>query len=158
MNKNFSYPSTQRGAVLIVALVMLLLLTLISLSSMRGTALQENMASNLRESNVSLQAAEAALRAGEKQTQNKFIDGSLSLLGPTNNISGNYSGLTGMAKIPTYTIIKLASLRTSTEAGVPSDDEGVLVRVEGFGAGFSLNSNGQPSTQSQLRSTYLVEQ
>lgn len=158
MNRSFSHSNTQRGAVLIVALVMLLLLTLISLSSMRGTALQENMASNLRESNISLQAAEAALRAGEKQAHNKFLDGSLNLLEPTAKISGDYAGLTDMAETPAYSIVKLASLRTSTEAGVSIDDEGVLVRVEGSGTGFSLDGNDQPSTQSQLRSTYLVEQ
>lgn len=55
----------QRGAVLIVGLIMLLLMTIIGLSSIRGSNLQELMAGNMRDRQVSFQAAEAGLRAGE---------------------------------------------------------------------------------------------
>lgn len=55
----------QQGAVLIVGLVMLLLLTVIGLSSIRGSELQERMAGNMRDHNQAFQAAEAALRYGE---------------------------------------------------------------------------------------------
>lgn len=55
---------TQRGAVLIVSLIFLLLLTLIGTTAMRSTTLQERMAGNTRDINLSFQAAEAALRAG----------------------------------------------------------------------------------------------
>lgn len=50
---------------LIVALIMLLLVTLMAVSGMRGTSLEERMAGNLRDQNVAFLAAEAALRAGE---------------------------------------------------------------------------------------------
>lgn len=56
----------QRGAVLIIGLVMLLLLTIIGLASIRGSGLQEQMAGNIRDKNVAFQAAEASLRAGEE--------------------------------------------------------------------------------------------
>lgn len=164
MNTSFKYSSNQHGAVLIVALVMLLLLTMISLTSMRGTALQENMAGNLRESNTSLQAAEAALRSGEQLTHSKFLDGSINLLQPADKITGFHAGFADVTDAPTlaaepaFSITKLANLRTSTEAGAPLNDEGVLVRIDGSGAGFSVDSNDQPSMQSQLRSTFLVEQ
>lgn len=55
----------QRGAVLIVGLIMLLLMTIIGLASVRGSNLQEMMAGNMRDHQVSFQAAEAGLRAGE---------------------------------------------------------------------------------------------
>ncbi|WP_168734324.1 pilus assembly PilX family protein [Pseudothauera nasutitermitis] len=55
----------QSGTVLLIALVMLLVMTLLGLSSMRGTALEERMAGNWRDQNIALQAAEAALRAAE---------------------------------------------------------------------------------------------
>lgn len=164
MSKSFSHPGDQQGAVLIVALVMLLLLTMISLTSMHGTALQEKMAGNLRESNTSLQAAEAALRAGEHLARSKFLDGSIDVLEPIDKISDTHTGFTDisdspkLAEDPAFSITKLASLRTSTEAGVSLNEEGVLVRVEGSGAGFSVDSDNQPSMQSQLRSTFLVEQ
>lgn len=56
----------ERGAVLIVGLVMLLLLTLIGLASIRGTDLQEAMAGNMRDRNLAFQSAEAGLRVGER--------------------------------------------------------------------------------------------
>jgi type IV pilus assembly protein PilX len=60
-----SLPSSQGGAVLIVGLVMVLLITIVSLSAIRGTGLQENMAGNMRDRNIAFQAAESALREGE---------------------------------------------------------------------------------------------
>lgn len=55
----------QAGAVLIVGLVLLLILTVIGLASIRGSDLQERMAGNMRDRNIAFQSAEAALRAGE---------------------------------------------------------------------------------------------
>ncbi len=55
----------QRGAALIVGMIMLLLLTLIGVAGMRDTLLQEKMAGASRDRELALQAAEAALRAGE---------------------------------------------------------------------------------------------
>lgn len=54
----------QRGAVLIVGLVLLLVVTLIGVSALRTTALQERMTGNLRQTNIAFQAAEAGLQAG----------------------------------------------------------------------------------------------
>ncbi|MFF7706081.1 PilX N-terminal domain-containing pilus assembly protein [Pseudomonas sp. NPDC007930] len=58
-------PQRQRGAVLIVALVFLLLLTLIGISSMQNATLQEKMAGSVGLRNTTFQLAEAALRVGE---------------------------------------------------------------------------------------------
>lgn len=155
MNINFNQASAQRGAVLVVALIMLLLLTIIGLSSMRGTSLQEGMASNLRESSLSYQSAEAALRAGEQQVRDRFASNTLSDLS-----SGAHGGFSGMAQTPSYDIVKLANLRTSTQADDydEGDIEGVLVRIDGVGSGLAQKDNGQPITQTLLRSTFLVEQ
>lgn len=152
MKKNFTGIRQQGGAVLLVALVMLLLLTLISLSSMRGAALQENMASNLREGNVTFQAAEAGLRAGEKDAYNKFMKDSLDYT----RVTGDYTGMTDLAEVPKYAFIKLADIRTSTEIGAP--DEGAFVLIESVGSGYSLDKDDKPNTRTELRSTYLVEE
>lgn len=66
MLQQTSIKQAQRGAVLIVGLIMLLLLTVIGLASIRGTDLQERMAGNMRDRNLAFQAAEAGLRYGEK--------------------------------------------------------------------------------------------
>lgn len=55
----------QRGMVLIVGLVMVLLITIVGLAAVRGSGLQEIMAGNMRDRNLSFQCAESALRVGE---------------------------------------------------------------------------------------------
>lgn len=57
--------SGQRGATLLVGLVMLLLMTVIGLAAMRGSSMQELMAGNMRDRNLAFQSAEAGLRAAE---------------------------------------------------------------------------------------------
>ncbi|MDE2088438.1 MAG: pilus assembly protein [Gammaproteobacteria bacterium] len=56
----------QHGSVLIIGLLLLLVLTLLGLSSMGTTILQEKMANNMRDQNLAFQAAEAALQNGEQ--------------------------------------------------------------------------------------------
>ena len=60
----------QKGSVLIVSMVMLFLLTLIGVTSMSSTSLEEKMAGNLRDQQLAFQAAEAALREGERLVSN----------------------------------------------------------------------------------------
>ena len=55
----------QSGAVLVITMVMLLLLTLIGTTGMSVTSLEEKMAGNIRDRNLAFQAAESALKLGE---------------------------------------------------------------------------------------------
>lgn len=55
----------QRGATLIVALVMLLLISLLAIGGMQGSVMQERMASNAHDGAISFQASEAGLRQAE---------------------------------------------------------------------------------------------
>ncbi len=57
--------SHQSGAVLVVSLMILLVLTLIGVTSMSTTVLEEKMAGGVRNQNLAFQSAEAALRNGE---------------------------------------------------------------------------------------------
>lgn len=50
---------------MVVGLVMVLLITIIGISAIRGSGLQESMAGNMRDRNIAFQAAESALREGE---------------------------------------------------------------------------------------------
>lgn len=59
--------ASQRGAVLIVALIMLLLLTLLALSSMRSSTLQNRLGGSVSEQKRAYNAAESALREGERR-------------------------------------------------------------------------------------------
>ncbi|QSA99167.1 pilus assembly protein PilX [Methylococcus sp. EFPC2] len=55
----------QKGAVLVVSLIMLLLMTLLGVTALQTITLEEKMAGNMRDRSLAFQAAESALRAGE---------------------------------------------------------------------------------------------
>ena len=55
----------QKGIALFMSLVMLLILTILGISSVQTTSLQERMSRNSRDANLAFQAAESALRDGE---------------------------------------------------------------------------------------------
>lgn len=78
--KFFFAPKKQAGAVLIISLIILLVITLMGLAGMQTTSLQEKMASNMRDQNIAFQAAESVLRDAEADILS----------------SGRVSGLTGM--------------------------------------------------------------
>jgi len=69
----------QNGSALIIALVILMVMTLIGLTSMNTSIMEEKMAGSMFNRNLALQAAESALRQGEAW-----------LVGTT---SGGYPGL-----------------------------------------------------------------
>ncbi len=73
MNKKPQIPSFsrahERGAAMVIALVMLLVLTLLATASARMTLMEERMTGNTQDRNIAFQAAEASLRAGEAQAQ-----------------------------------------------------------------------------------------
>jgi type IV pilus assembly protein PilX len=68
-------PKQQSGVVLVISLVMLLLLTLIGVTSVQTTSLEEKMAGNMRDQNIAFQAAEAALRDAEEDIDSVRISG-----------------------------------------------------------------------------------
>lgn len=55
----------QRGAALLIALLLLVILTVGGVASMRSSILQERMGGNARDRSVAFQASEAAIRSGE---------------------------------------------------------------------------------------------
>ncbi len=80
---------SQRGAALIVGLIMLLLMTMVGVAGMRDTLLQEKMAGNMRDREMALQAAESALRAAE-----------ISLNGATAPAISNANGMYDLSTTP----------------------------------------------------------
>ncbi len=74
--------SNQKGIVLVVTLILLLTMTLVGVTAMRATTMDERMTGNFHDRNLSFQAAEAALRLAED-----------SLTGVT--VAGSYPGVTG---------------------------------------------------------------
>ncbi|HRE31152.1 MAG TPA: PilX N-terminal domain-containing pilus assembly protein, partial [Candidatus Berkiella sp.] len=62
---NISPKLHQKGMVLIVGLIFLLILTMIGVSAMNSTALSEKLTQNLRDSTTAFEASEASLAEGE---------------------------------------------------------------------------------------------
>ncbi len=78
-----SFRKSQAGAVLAVSLVFLVILTLVGVSAMQNTLLEEKMAGNVKDRNLAFQNAESAVREAEL-----FIEGVVSL--------GNFNGSGGL--------------------------------------------------------------
>lgn len=62
----------QGGAALVVGLILLVVVTLMGISAMRDTTLEEKMAGNLRDSNLAFQASETALRHCENIVERDY--------------------------------------------------------------------------------------
>jgi type IV pilus assembly protein PilX len=139
--------SQQKGAVLIIALIFMLILSLIGVSSMQGTTLQETMSGNLRDQYSAFNAAEAALREGERQARIDYFNDALDEDNPG---SGNYAASLAMASAPTWNSELLAEIFVST--GIDADSSGAVIRVTASSSGFS----GQSDVR--LESIYVVEE
>lgn len=66
-------PRRQRGAILIVSLLLLVVLTVLGVTVMRTTGMQERMAGNTRDLNLALQGSEAGLRDGEERIRAQIV-------------------------------------------------------------------------------------
>ena len=78
-------PATERGAVLVVGLMLLMVLTILGVAAMQNALMEEKTAGNVQDSSVALQAAEAALREGELLLQEPVLpefDGTSGLYPP----------------------------------------------------------------------------
>ena len=159
----------QRGAALVVSLIMLLLLTILGISGMQSTVFEERMAGNARDANTAFQAAEAALRDAEDYLNNN------AAIGPFNGTNGFYAqdgapapadieqdanwpasprsysaSMSGVAAQPTYIIEHLRPAPdpdSSLAADEPLPDSG-MYRITARGAG------GSSHALSVLQSTF----
>jgi type IV pilus assembly protein PilX len=61
-----SFQSRQQGMALVIGLILLLVMTLLSVTAMRGTMMQERMVGSLQDQQRAFQAAEAGLRDAER--------------------------------------------------------------------------------------------
>lgn len=76
----------QTGAVLAMALIFLLLLTILGISAITTTTLQEKMSGNMQDRNLAFQAAESALRDGERHIDAAINSGTSFTAACTNGL------------------------------------------------------------------------
>ena len=179
MNFQFKSPMKEKGAVLIIGLVMMLLLTVIGLASIRGSDLQERMAGNMRDRNLAFQSAEAGLRTGELKSfgltgvavpnANGYFDnlnlssvikrpalwGKTDWEAATNSIKLADKTISNVADQPRYVIEKIvvpfdtANQGGGIDAGSPQEDK-LFYRVTSRGVG------GTTDTEVVLQSTSIA--
>lgn len=109
--------NNQKGAALLVSLIMLLLLTMIGVASIEDTALQSNMARN---SQFKMQAFNLSFSEGKAQYEN-FLE-SISLLESQYGKSAPYNypvGDLAMASIPNNKFDVSATLKFVNAGGAP---------------------------------------
>lgn len=168
-NDGGSIVSRQRGAVLITGLIFLIILTLMGTTAMQGTLLEERMAGNLRDETLAFQAAEAALRSGERfleQVTLPEFNGSDGLYhhadspmpDPVNWQDWETSGKTidvtmdGVASEPRYVVEQLPSVPLMGEGGSAQQSgsslNATMFRIIARGVG------GNDATMVVLQSTY----
>lgn len=157
MTMKLYHSSKQQGVALVISLIMLLLMTLLAVSSMNTTVLEEKMAGNYKDRNMAFQAAEAGLRAGEAYLRTTPVlptfDGSTSgLYQPSlsgqsqwdivdwTDVGGDviqYTGsLSGLAASPLYIIEELLPVSDaggSLEAGVAAENRYYRVTSQAVG-------------------------
>lgn len=144
MNSKSKAHKKQTGAVLFVSLIILLIMTLLGISGMQTTVLEEKMAGNFKDKNMSFQAGESALREAEEYLNATsilppFTGGTVGHYQPTasgaarwddtvtdwtdttNDVLAYAGTLTNIAASPAYIIEELPAIPEaggSLEAGV----------------------------------------
>lgn len=93
MKRNF-YKLNDRGAALIAGLLILVVLSILGVTTMQSSLLQERMAGNMEQRDVAFQRAEAALREAEAWIGTQVAGASLPAF---NNNNGLYQAPSGGA-------------------------------------------------------------
>jgi type IV pilus assembly protein PilX len=161
---------SQSGAVLIISLIMLLLLTLIGITGSQVTGLEEKMAGNSKDQNLAFQSAEAALRAGEARIETLWNSGNGSIQSFCNGTAGLFSSVAGCVNAaPALTTVDLwsnnaKSLQGTANALVKNPPRYFITYVGAYSAGppvvpisfmiTARGTGGQDNTQVILRSYY----
>ena len=73
MDGNINTFNKQRGAALVVCLIVLLVMSVIGVTSVSNSTIQQRMASNLRQQQLAENAAEAALRRAENDLRGLIV-------------------------------------------------------------------------------------
>jgi Tfp pilus assembly protein PilX len=138
-----SYPNRQAGAVLVMSLVLLTVLTLIGVASMSGSSLEMKAASNAQQRNTAFEAAQS------------LIDIAASLHDPLN--TNDYQKFVAVPTDPGYeqamsyapTGLDISAASVTTYDGCGKSHGNSLEAGKGFVMNrFSVRSTGQTTTGS----------
>ena len=168
----------QNGAVLFVGLIMLLIMSLIAITSMQSTNLEERMAGNTRDSMVAFQASEAALKAGEDLVDSGTVtldmfdnDGSDGLYDNTYDMiwdainwtvgdSRSYAGFNpaNVTTPPRFVVQHIAETQVAPKVQLENYGEGEASQTVQLFRITSRGTGGSNNTSVVLQSVYGSEQ
>ena len=118
----------QSGIVLMLSLIFLILLTLLAISGMQGTILQERMAGNTRDRMLALEAAETALRtAADILGTPGLPSGTGMYMTPSTSPAAAYTSTQQWDAYPWASAA--ATLATGTVSGVAQQPQYVIERM-----------------------------
>jgi type IV pilus assembly protein PilX len=148
--------NAQSGAALIVSLLVLTVVTVIGVSGMQATSLEERMAGNMRDRNLAFEAAEAALQAGEDSLNPAATLPSFNSSGDNGFYSTGaspdwYAVWTDTTKVSTYSSVTLAKVHSSPAFIIEQ-----LAFVSGGGGGGSLEGGVPPPAAGAPNTWYRV--
>ncbi len=105
--------SRQSGAVLAIALIFLVVLTLLGITGAQNTVLEERMTGNYRDQQIAFEAAETALRIGENAVLNDTTFDAMAWDGSDGTHEGNPS-LNPFKKPPNNSVTVTSTVISST--------------------------------------------
>ncbi len=169
-------PKFQAGVILVTSLILLLLVTLIGVTSVQMTSLEEKMAGNSKDQNLAFQFSEMALRAGEARIE-AIKTGGLGIRSFCNNTPGLFKSqiitVGGVCKtqVPDPNVASTwtddsKTVALQTGSGLVAQQPRYFITYTTFRAavgsnppthGFTITARGtgaQGSTQVVLRSYY----
>lgn len=148
-SRSYSIRSRQRGAVLYVAMIMLILLALIGIVGMQVAGLQERMASNYRTVNLAFQNAEALARRSEcgLERLNEIPDvpaGNCAMVNRANIATRCDDGFDAgvWARFSDYTAATPSNPRSLTEAVNIRQIEGCIIGESEIAMGLTQEQGG----------------
>lgn len=133
---NTAHMSAQQGTALLMSLVMLLVLSLLAISGMQGSLLQERMASAQREGAIALEVAESGSRDAER-----WIERNLVTLNDFDGSGWLYDASDEATRAPSPFSENLWQSDTRTRAGT---------RVDGITPRYFIEFRGRAFEEEQL--------
>ena len=132
-NHPIKFASRQKGAVLIVSLMLMLVMTLLSIASMSTSVMQEKMAANAQNTNRTFQAAESAIGSlvtdilGGSQTSLSTAITAANFIGPISNFDIADSHI-----VTTSQVEYLGEIILSSGGSINADESSTLLRGHRF--------------------------
>lgn len=110
-----SSPAQQRGVALVMALSVLVILTILGLSAMKGSTLEFRMANSMQDTSTAFQAAESALAESRASIS----------LDPNQSITYDYTGKSGVTAKVITDYGGMTSANASRSESPDSGDDGI---------------------------------